>query len=85
MVASIRNIEKALGNGVKESSPSEEKNKVIARKSIVAAGVIRKGEVLSQANITVKRPGTGLSPMCWDEVLGRIASKDFDPDELIVL
>jgi N,N'-diacetyllegionaminate synthase len=85
MVTSIRNIEKALGNGVKEPSPSEEKNKVIARKSIVAAGVIRKGEVLGQANITVKRPGTGLSPMCWDEVLGRIASKDFDPDELIVL
>jgi N,N'-diacetyllegionaminate synthase len=85
MVASIRNIEKALGSGVKKPSPSEEKNKVIVRKSLVAARAIRKGEVLNHANLTVKRPGTGLSPMCWDEVLGQTASRDFSPDELIVL
>ena len=85
MVISIRNIEEALGCTIKEPSPSEEKNKVIARKSLVAACAIRKGEVLDKTNITIKRPGTGLSPMCWDEVLGQTASKDFEPDELIEL
>ncbi len=85
MIVSIRNIEKALGMGVKEPNSSEGKNKVIARKSLVAARAIQKGEILNQVNIAVKRPGTGLSPMHWDEALGRKASKDFAPDELIVL
>ena len=83
MVRNIRNIEKALGLGHKVPSPSEEKNKVIARKSIVAARDIRKGEVLSEDNITVKRPGSGISPMKWFKVLGTKAIRDFVEDELI--
>jgi N,N'-diacetyllegionaminate synthase len=85
MVAAIRNIQQALGDGVKRSSPSEEKNLLIARKSLVAARAIRSGELFSAANLTVKRPGTGLSPMRWDEVIGSKASRDFAPDELIEL
>ena len=85
MVSAIRNIEQALGDGIKHPSPSEAKNKTIARKSIVATCVIRAGEVFSESNISVKRPGTGLSPMRWDEVLGRKAPRDFVPDELIEL
>lgn len=85
MVAAIRNIEQALGDGIKRPSPSEAKNKPIARKSLVAACAIRAGEVFSEANLAVKRPGTGLSPMRWDEVLGRKAPRDFEPDELIKL
>jgi N,N'-diacetyllegionaminate synthase len=85
MVQSIRNIEKALGNGIKRPSPSEEKNKTIARKSLVAAIAIRTGERLTSDNLTVKRPGTGISPMRWDEVLGRTVTRDFAPDELIEL
>lgn len=83
MVTSIRNIEKALGSGIKSPSKSEEKNKVIARKSIVAKRRIKKGELFSEENITVKRPGSGISPIRWDEVLGKVANKDFDDDELI--
>jgi len=83
MVRAIRNIERALGNGIKKPSPSELKNKPIARKSIVAAKNIKKGEVFTEENITVKRPGSGISPMRWDEVLGRIARRDFSADELI--
>jgi N,N'-diacetyllegionaminate synthase len=83
MVAAIRNIEVALGDGVKKPSPSEVKNRPIARKSLVAAVPIRAGEVLSTANLAVKRPGTGLSPMLWDEVLGRTARRDYAADELI--
>jgi N,N'-diacetyllegionaminate synthase len=85
MVAAIRNIELALGDGIKRPSASEVKNRPVARKSLVAARAIRAGEVLSAANLTVKRPGTGLSPMRWDEVLGRAAARDFAPDELIEL
>jgi len=85
MVAAIRNIEQALGDGIKRPSASEAKNKPIARKSLVAAAAIRAGEVFSEANVTVKRPGTGVSPMRWDEVLGRKAPRDFAPDELIEL
>jgi len=85
MVSAIRNIEKAMGNGIKKPSPSELKNKPISRKSIVAAIPIMKGEVLTEENLTVKRPGTGISPMHWDEVLGKNASKDFGTDELIFL
>lgn len=83
MVHAIRNIEKALGNGIKKPSPSELKNKPVARKSIVAARNISKGETLTEENITIKRPGTGISPMRWDEVIGEKAHKDYREDELI--
>ena len=85
MVEGIRNVERALGDGVKRPSPSELKNKPIARKSLVAIRPIRAGETLSAENIAAKRPGTGLSPMRWDEVIGRTAIKDFAVDELITL
>ncbi|MBE8722046.1 N-acetylneuraminate synthase [Sphingobacterium pedocola] len=86
MVAAIRNIELATaGSGLKEPSPSELKNMVIARKSIVAKEQIVKGEVLTEENLTVKRPGSGISPMQWDEIIGQIASKNFDVDDLISL
>lgn len=85
MVSAIRNIELALGRGIKGPTPSEAKNRPIARKSLVAASAIRAGDVFSEANVTVKRPGTGLSPMRWDEVIGRKAPRDFAPDELIAL
>ena len=83
MVRAIRNIEKALGDGVKRPSKSEEKNKPIARKSIVAQKPIAKGEILTADNLTVKRPGEGISPMQWEKVLGIKAIRDFAPDELI--
>jgi N,N'-diacetyllegionaminate synthase len=86
MVAAIRNVEKAIaGNGVKKPSFSEKKNISTARKSIVAAAKIKKGDLLSELNLAVKRPGTGISPMKWDEVCGTRAVKDFEEDELIVL
>ena len=85
MVNCIRNIEKALGNGVKTPSPSEKKNIAVARKSIVAAKSIKAGEMLTEDNITVKRPGTGISPMKWREVIGTKAARDFAEDELIEL
>lgn len=83
MVKAIRNIEKALGDGIKKPSPSEIKNMNIARKSIVAARPIHKGEFLSNDNMTIKRPGNGINPMRWDEILGSVASKDYQEDELI--
>ena len=83
MVHAIRNIEKALGNGIKKASPSELKNKPIARKSIVAARDIRKGEIFTEENLTAKRPGTGISPMRWDEMIGQVAQKNYEKDELI--
>lgn len=83
MVDAIRNIEQALGDGHKHVSPSERKNMDIARKSIVAARDIRKGEVLTEENITTKRPGNGISPMRWDSVNGTTAIRDFGYDELI--
>ena len=86
MVSAIRNIEKAIGgSGLKEVSKSEEKNKPIARKSIVAATNIAKGEVFSTKNLTVKRPGIGISPMQWDEVIGKEAKQSFQEDDLIEL
>ncbi len=85
MVMAIRNIENALGNDIKNSSKSELKNISIARKSIVAFKDIKKGDIFTEANITVKRPGTGISPMEWDKVIGMIAKKDFKEDELIEL
>jgi len=86
MVKSIRNIEEALsGSGKKEPSVSELKNKIIVRKSIIALKHISKGEILSDDNITIKRPGNGISPMKWDDVIGTYAIKDFKEDELIKL
>ena len=86
MVMAIRNIEKAIGgSGLKKVSKSEAKNKAIARKSIVATKTIKKGDLFSAENLTVKRPGTGISPMQWDEVIGKIAKKDFEEDDLIEL
>ena len=85
MVSAIRNIEVALGDGIKKPSASELKNRPVARKSIVALRNIVKGEVFDDKNLTVKRPGTGISPMQWDEVLGRHAQRDFLIDELIDL
>ena len=86
MVIAIRNIEKAIGgSGLKEVSKSEAKNKPIVRKSIVAAKKIVKGESFTIENLTVKRPGTGISPMQWDNVIGKTAKKDFEEDDLIEL
>lgn len=83
MVTAIRNIEIALGHGIKEPSESEKKNKTIARKSIVAQCNIEKGAVLTKENITVKRPGNGISPMLWDTIIGTEASKNYKEDDLI--
>ena len=85
MVSAIRNIEKALGTGNKVASPSETENKDIARKSIVASRMIKKGEVFTKDNITTKRPGSGISPMKWYNVIGAVAKRDFQEDELIEL
>lgn len=85
MVTAIRNIELALGDGVKRPTPSEARNKPIARKSLVANQEIKAGEIFTAQNVTTKRPGTGISPMRWDEVLGRIATRNFVADELIEL
>lgn len=85
MVRAIRNIELALGSAVKTPSPSETPNIEIARKSIVAARDIKAGETFTEENITVKRPGGGLSPMLWDTVLGQVATRDFKYDSLITL
>ena len=85
MVLAIRNIEAAMGDGIKRASPSETKNKPIARKSLVANAKICAGEKFTADNITAKRPGTGISPMRWDEVIGCIAPRDFAADELISL
>jgi N,N'-diacetyllegionaminate synthase len=84
MVKAIRNIEKALGTGIKKPSKSEIKNINIARKSIVAKRNIKKGEIFTDENITTKRPGTGISPMKWNEVIGKRASRDFRKDEEIM-
>ena len=85
MVTAIRNVEIALGSGTKKPSPSDIKNRAIARKSIVASGEIKKGDVFTEKNITSKRPGTGISPMKWYDVIGRKAKRNFKADELIVL
>ncbi|SAI74828.1 N-acetylneuraminate synthase [Bordetella ansorpii] len=85
MVRGIRNVEQALGDGLKRPSPSELKNKAIARKSIVAGRPIAAGEVFTEDSLSTKRPGTGISPMRWDDVIGRTARRDFAEDELIEL
>ncbi len=83
MVQGIRNIEKALGSSIKKPSPSEKPNIVVARKSIVANRTIKKGEKLTQENLAIKRPGNGIAPMRWDEIVGSIAAKDYNQDDLI--
>lgn len=85
MVAAIRHIEQALGDGVKRVTDSERANIAVARKSIVAARPIRQGETLTEDNLTVKRPGTGISPMEWESVVGKAACRDFNTDEQIIL
>lgn len=85
MVSAIRNIEAALGTPDKRVSDSERPNIVVARKSIIAARDIRRGELLTDENLTVKRPGSGISPMLWDTVLGTRAVRDFAADEPITL
>ena len=83
MVDNIRHIELALGSPIKQVSPSEAKNMIVARKSLIAAVAIKKGEKFTADNLTVKRPGNGISPMRWNEVIGRTALRDFKEDELI--
>jgi N,N'-diacetyllegionaminate synthase len=83
MVSAVRNIECALGTGEKEPSKSEKENMAVARKSIVAACNIKKGERFSEENITSKRPGTGISPMRWESVIGKTASRDYNEDDII--
>ena len=83
MVKAIRNIEQARGDGKKKRTVSEEKNRQVARKSIVAAREIKAGEVFTEENLTVKRPGSGISPMKWYEILGTCATRDYRADELI--
>ena len=83
MVTAIRNIEMAMGDGIKELTNSEKPNIDVARKSIVAKTVIKKGEVFSSKNLTTKRPGNGLSPMKWDLVIGKVAKRDYNLDDLL--
>lgn len=83
MVQAIRNIESALGTGIKQVSESERGNISVARKSIVASTYIKKGETLTDSNLSVKRPGTGISPMLWETIVGTKATKDYQPDQQI--
>lgn len=83
MVEAIRNVEIALGDGIKRPSASELKNRPVARRSLVAARRIRAGEAFTAENLAAKRPGTGISPMQWDDVIGKIAAREYDIDELI--
>jgi len=83
MVISIRNIEKALGSNIKKPSKSEKPNIIMARKSIVARKSIKKGELFTEKNITIKRPGIGISPMKWDSILGKAAERDYQVDDLL--
>jgi len=85
MINAIRNIEKAIGNGIKKPGNKEKKNISIVRKSIVAATTIQKGDFFCETNITAKRPGTGISPMLWDSIVGQQAKKEFQKDEPITL
>jgi N,N'-diacetyllegionaminate synthase len=83
MVDGIRNIEMAMGNGIKKPSPSEIKNKISARKSIVASKPIQTGEFFTPENLTIKRPGNGITPMFWNQIIGLKSKKDYQPDDLI--
>ena len=79
----IRVVEKSLGKRDKIVTPSERKNKIVARKSIVAKKEIKKGDIFTLDNITVKRPGNGISPIHWYEILGKVSEENFNEDELI--
>jgi sialic acid synthase SpsE len=81
MIDGIRNIEKALGDGIKRLMPSENSNIAVGRRSIVASGPIKQGEILSTSNLTAKRPGLGLSPMRWDEIIGTYARRNYVSDQ----
>ena len=83
MVTAIRNIEIALGDGIKRLTPSEARNKPVARKSLVASQAISIGEIFTAENLTTKRPGTGISPMRWDELVGQASQKNYNEDDLI--
>ncbi|MDP2143574.1 MAG: N-acetylneuraminate synthase [Gallionella sp.] len=83
MVRAIRNIDQAIGDGIKKASKSEAKNIPISRKSIVAARPIKAGEAFSSDNLAVKRPGAGINPMRWDEIIGQVAQRDYLPDEVL--
>lgn len=83
MISAIRNVEKSLGTGEKKISPSEKENMIAVRKSITAVRDIKKGETFQETNITAKRPGSGISPMKWDDVIGKPAKRDFKKDEMI--
>jgi N,N'-diacetyllegionaminate synthase len=83
MIKSIRNIEKALGYGIKKPSFSEAKNILVGRKSIVASRLIKKGEIFNEENLTAKRPGNGINPMHWDNIVGKISDYDYAIDEQI--
>jgi len=83
MVNAIRNIEEALGDGIKRCMPSELDNLTVIRQSIVTSCAINKGEILSAENLTTKRPGHGISPMLWNEVIGQKAKRNFKKDELL--
>ena len=83
MVKAIRNIEVALGNGIKQASNSEKLNIKVVRKSLVAKTNISKGELFSEKNLTTKRPGTGVNPMMWNKYIGKKAKKNYSKDEII--
>ena len=83
MIASIRNIEKAMGDGKKNITKSEKPNINVARKSIVAKTNIKKGEVFSENNLTTKRPGVGINPMKWNSIIGKIAKKSYKVDDIL--
>ncbi|MBT4598728.1 MAG: N-acetylneuraminate synthase [Methylococcales bacterium] len=83
MVKAIRNIELALGSRVKQVSNSERPNMAVARKSLIAKIDIKQGEQFTENNLTIKRPGTGISPMRWDEMIGQTAQKNYLADDLI--
>ena len=84
-MTAIRQVEDAMGDGVKRVTKSEKKNLMVARKSLVASRKIKRGDLFSTDNITAKRPATGISPMLLDDVIGRKAQRDFDEDDLIVI
>jgi len=85
MATAIRNVETALGSAEKKVTPSESENTTLVRKSIVASKPIVKGDVLTENNLTIKRPGNGISPMCWEKIMGRVADRDYNEDERIDL
>lgn len=85
MVTAIRNIELSIGDGKKKITESESKNRIAARKSIVANCAIKKGEVYTEQNLAAKRPGGGISPMEWETIIGKVANRDYEEDEMIVL